>query len=163
MENKTSVIIKKASYEDIALIKKITVEAFKNYVRLANLNNNIEALKETEEDIKKDIENKHIFIAFIDSSAAGAVRIQIRPDKTAYLSRFAVIPRYQHNGVGKALMDAVDNFMEEKNISKLYLHTASKVSSIICFYYRRGFYVDSTSKNRGYVRALMCKEYDKHF
>jgi ribosomal protein S18 acetylase RimI-like enzyme len=159
MENKESIIIKKASFEDIPLIKKITIEAFENYIRLADLNNNLEALQETEEDIKNDLEKKCVFIAFIDGFAVGAVRIQICPDKTAYLSRFAVSPLYQNNGVGKVLMDTVDSFMKENNTSKLCLHTASKVSSIVCFYYRCGFYVDSTCKDRGYVRALMCKEY----
>lgn len=51
--------------------------------------------------------------------------------------------------------------MKEMGISKLYLHTASKLVSLIKFYYGRGFYIDSTTKDRGYIRALLCKEYSK--
>lgn len=68
---------------------------------------------------------------------------------------------YQSNGIGAKLLDYVDEIMREMGISKLYLHTASKLVSLIKFYYGRGFFIDSTTKDRGYIRALLCKEYDK--
>ncbi|MDP4272362.1 MAG: GNAT family N-acetyltransferase, partial [Bacteroidota bacterium] len=46
-----------------------------------------------------------------------------------------------------------------RGIKRLSLHTASKYHDLVRFYYGRGFYVDSTSRDRGYVRALMVKEY----
>jgi len=30
---------------------------------------------------------------------------------------------------------------------------------LIRFYYGRGFYIESTTNDRGYIRALMVKEY----
>jgi len=47
----------------------------------------------------------------------------------------------------------------EKGIKCLKLHTASKNRDLVRFYYGRGFYIDSTSKEKGYIRALMVKEY----
>jgi hypothetical protein len=46
-----------------------------------------------------------------------------------------------------------------KNIEKVSLHTASNYYALVRFYYGRGFYVDSVSKERGYARALMIKDY----
>ena len=88
------------------------------------------------------------------------MRIEIKPDNTAYLSRFGVSALHQNNGIGKILMNAVDNSMRELGITCLYLHTASRMFSLIRFYYGRGFYIESTTNDRGYIRALLCKEYE---
>ncbi|UKI36392.1 MAG: hypothetical protein L6V93_21240 [Clostridiales bacterium] len=56
-------------------------------------------------------------------------------------------------------MNLVDINMRVLGVKKLYLHTGSKISSLVTFYYGRGFYVESTSTDRGYIRAQMCKEY----
>ncbi len=60
-----------------------------------------------------------------------------------------------------AIMNLVDKIMVEKGVTQIQLHTGSKITSLIRFYYGRGFYIDSTDKSRGYVRALLIKEYQK--
>jgi hypothetical protein len=35
------------------------------------------------------------------------------------------------------------------------------MTSSIRFYYGMGFYIHSTSTDRGYIRALLCKELDE--
>ncbi|NLZ48845.1 MAG: GNAT family N-acetyltransferase [Clostridiales bacterium] len=155
-------IIRKATHKDIPAIERITKEAFKAYVINAHIPGKTAALEETEEDIQKDINNKLCFVAEVDGVVVGSVRVEINEeDKTAYLSRFGVALEYQSNGIGAKLLDHVDETMKEMGISKLYLHTASKLVSLIKFYYGRGFYIDSTTKDRGYIRALLCKEYSK--
>ena len=47
----------------------------------------------------------------------------------------------------------------EKGIHTAMLHTASKYKALVRFYYGCGFYIKSTSEDRGYVRALFIKEY----
>ena len=54
----------------------------------------------------------------------------------------------------------VDRIMLKKGVKKICLHTGSKVTSLIRFYYGRGFYIDSTDKSKGYVRALLIKDYE---
>jgi N-acetylglutamate synthase-like GNAT family acetyltransferase len=155
-----AVEIRKAKYDDINAIQEITKEAFLRYIKLTGLENTIEALQETYDDIKKDIKNKEVFIAFLDEIPVGSARVEIFPDKTAYFSRFGVKNDYQSIGVGKEIMNMVDITMKNKGVKRMYLHTASKVSSLIRFYYARGFYIESTSTDRGYLRALLCKEYE---
>ncbi|MGE4282469.1 MAG: GNAT family N-acetyltransferase [Clostridia bacterium] len=151
--------VRKATADDIPEIQQITKEAFEKYMELAGLNGKIAALEETYEDIKKDIETKEVFVAYIDGIPVGSARVEISPNNTAYFSRFGVRLDYQNNGVGKAIMNVVDMAMKELGIKKLYLHTASKIFSLIRFYYGRGFYIESTSTDRGYIRALLCKDY----
>lgn len=152
--------VRLATVEDIADIQEITNEAFQKYMELAGLSGTIEALEETPEMIQKDIATKLVLVAFLDGIPVGSVRVELFDDHTAYLSRFGVRLNYQNQGVGKALMNVVDRVMEYKHIKRLELHTASKIFSLIRFYYGRHFYIESTSTERGYVRALLCKEYE---
>ena len=159
--NRGVLIIRKAVQADVPSIQKITREAFEAYVTCAGIPGNMAALSEGSEDIEKDIETKHCFVVEFNGTVVGSVRIEIREDNTAYLSRFGVAVECQNHGIGASLMDHVDNVMRELGVSKIYLHTASKILSLVRFYYGRGFYIDSTTKDRGYIRALLCKEYSE--
>ncbi len=152
--------VRAASYDDVDAIEQITHEAFLKYAQMVG-NENIQALSETKEDIKRDIDTKLVLVAFMDGVPVGSVRVQVdNTEKTAYLSRFGVKINSQNNGVGKSLMNLVDIKMREMGIKRIMLHTGAKVASLVRFYYGRGFYVDSTTKERGYIRALLCKEYE---
>lgn len=152
--------VRRASDCDAEAIKQITAEAFEKYCEMAGLDT-IAALTETIEDIQKDIEEKIVLVAYIDNEVVGSVRVAIDEEtKEAYLSRFGVSTRYQNLGIGKALMNMVDITMRHNKVKKICLHTASKVFSLVRFYYGRGFYIDSTSKDKGYVRALLVKDYE---
>jgi N-acetylglutamate synthase-like GNAT family acetyltransferase len=157
---KMEFIVRKAMENDIFEIEKINKKAFEAYVKNAVIPKKIDALNESYEDIKKDIETKEFFVILLNKLVVGSVRVEVKSDKTAYLSRFAVDLDYQNKGVGKLLMNAVDNRMRELGVLNLYLHTASRMLSLVRFYYGRGFYIESTTKDRGYIRALLCKEYE---
>ena len=152
--------VRRASQHDAEAIKKITDEAFEKYCEMAQLDT-IAALSEPIDVIHKDIEEKIVLVAYIDEEVVGSVRVGINEEtKEAYLSRFGVSTRYQNLGIGKALMNMVDITMRHNGVKRICLHTASKVFSLVRFYYGRGFYIDSTSKDRGYVRALLVKDYE---
>ena len=157
---KMGFVVRKAIAEDVEEIRLLAKEAFKMYTENAGITELVPPLEETYEDVKRDIETKEVFVALIDGKIIGSVRIEIKGDNTGYLGRFGVSALYQNNGVGKILMNAVDNSMKELGITKLYLHTASRMFSLVKFYYGRGFYIESTTKDRGYIRALLCKEYE---
>ena len=150
--------VRMATYDDIDDIMSITKEAFIKYAELAGIETTA-ALTETYEDVKKDIDTKIVLIALSDGVPVGSVRVEVFDDKTAYFSRFGVKVTSQNNGIGKSIMNLVDRIMKKNGIKKITLHTASKISSLIRFYYGRGFYIDSTDKSKGYIRALLVKEY----
>ncbi|MCX8131286.1 MAG: GNAT family N-acetyltransferase [Clostridia bacterium] len=155
-----SFLIRRAVTEDAEAIQSIMQEAFKKYMHDTGLVGSMEALEESVDAIRNDIETKLVYIALIDDVPVGTIRLQLNPDNTAYISRFGVCLQYHNIGIGKSLMNLVDKILKTKGITKVSLHTASKYRDLVRFYYGRGFYIDSTSKDRGYVRALLVKEYE---
>lgn len=151
--------IRNASLDDVDEIIKITGEAFNKYRELAKTHFPLPALEETREQVIEDIKNKLVLVAYINGKVVGSVRVAVNGE-TAYLSRFGVNPDYQNLGIGKALMNLVDINMKVMGVKQIQLHTAAKIKSLIVFYYGRGFYVDSTTKDRDYIRALLCKDYN---
>lgn len=154
-----SFIIRKAVEEDAPAIYEIMQESFSKYMADTGLASTLDALQESCEDIIMDIRTKEVYIALIDNIAVGTARVTILPDNTAYLSRFGVRLSYHNIGIGKSLMNLIDKTLMKKGIKSVSLHTASKYKDLVRFYYGRGFYIDSTTKDKGYVRALMIKEY----
>lgn len=157
-----SFIIRKAVPEDTKAIETITKEAFVKYMKDTGLTGSMAALDESLEDIHSDIITKDVFVAFIDDIPVGTIRVEIFSDRTAYVSRFGVSLQYHNIGIGKSLMNLVDKLLQGKGVRKVYLHTASKYKDLIRFYYGRGFYIESTSTDKGYIRALLVKEYESN-
>jgi len=154
-----SFIIRKAVPEDAPAIHEIMQEAFLKYKKAVGLDAKPDALQESLSDIEKDIINNEVFIALIDNTPVGSVRVKILDDSTGYITRFGVRPSYNNIGIGKAMMNLVDKYLISKGVKKVCLHTASKYAELVRFYYGRGFYIHSTSDEKGYIRALMIKEY----
>lgn len=154
-----SFIIRKAAIDDAPAIYSIMQEAFKKYMHDTGLTGTMDALNESYEKIESDILKKEVYIALIDGIPVGTIRIEIFADNTAYISRFGVMRNYHNIGIGKSLINLADKVLISKGIKKVSLHTASKYRDLIRFYYGRGFYIESTSTDRGYVRAVLVKEY----
>ena len=154
-----SFIIRKATIEDAPAISTIMQESFKKYMQDTGLSGTMEALSESLEEIEADILQIQVYIAMIDDNPVGSTRIKFLPDNTAYISRFGVMLNYHNIGIGKSLINLVDKVLISKGVKKVSLHTASKYRDLIRFYYGRGFYIESTSTERGYIRALLVKEY----
>lgn len=150
--------VRLADHSDINDILNITKEAFKKYSEMCGTDK-LAALSETYDDVKYDIDNKIVLIALSDGLPVGCARIEIFEDKTAYLSRFAVKTDSQNNGIGKSIMNLADKIMIKNGIKSLSLHTGSKITPLIRFYYGRGFYIKSTETVNGYLRALLVKDY----
>ncbi|MBQ4087191.1 MAG: GNAT family N-acetyltransferase [Clostridia bacterium] len=151
--------VRRATMDDVDSIVKITQDAFNKYIKLAGITDTA-ALHETREQVIHDIETKIVYVAYIKEHVVGSVRIELLDEETAYLSRFGVNTEFQNLGIGKSLMNSLDMEMKDMNIKRIILHTASKATSLVRFYYNRGFYIDSTTKDKGYIRALLVKELD---
>lgn len=150
--------VRHAEEGDIESIMEITCEAFLKYSEMTGVTN-LDALNENYEDVKNDIENKVVLIALSDGEPVGCVRVEINPDNTAFLTRFAVKVTCQNNGIGKSMMNHVDKIMKKRGVKVISLYTASKAAPLIRFYYGRGFYIESIDSSRGYLRAKLVKEY----
>lgn len=150
--------VRHAKESDIESILEITREAFMKYSDMTGVTK-LDALEEMYDDVKRDIENKVVLIALSDGEPVGCVRVEIKPDDTAILTRFAVKVTCQNNGIGKSLMNHIDKIMKKRGVKSISLYTASKAAPLIRFYYGRGFYIDSIDTSRNYLRAKLVKEY----
>ena len=85
-----SFIIRRAETKDTPHVHEILQKAFREYAQAAQLNH-VDALDETTQVIEKEIAEKTVYIAEIDSKIVGTVRLEIdKNSNIAYLSRFAV-------------------------------------------------------------------------
>ena len=149
--------VRRATLEDVDSIVKITQEAFEKYIKLAGIQDT-PALHETREQVIKDIDTKIVYVAYINNQVVGSMRIELLDKETAYLSRFGVNTEFQNLGIGKSMMNSLDMELAALKVKRVMLHTASKATALVRFYYNRGFYIDSTTKDKGYIRALLIKD-----
>lgn len=160
MDMENPFAIRKADAEDAYPIKEIMEDAFLKYKNNSGITGPIDALEETVDDIKKDIDTIYVFVAAINDYIVGTIRVNINPKKnTAYISRFGVRCGFSNRGIGNSLMKYVNKLLNEKGIILVYLHVALSNTDLVRFYCNRGFNVDSVSAERGYKRALMVKNY----
>ena len=154
-----SLIIRKAQKSDAGDIYSILKNSFEQYLEKSGIDLPVDAMLDDIASIERDIEAMDVFIALIDGIPVGTVRVAIREGAPALLTKLGVAAGYHNIGIGKSLLNLVDKVIASRGATSLELYTASKNSGIMRFYYGRGFYVDSTTKDRGYIRALMRKDY----
>lgn len=149
--------VRKAEISDAKRIVEITGEAFLQYIKAAGIKDT-PALHEGEEQVIEDIKTKDVYVALVDDEIVGSVRIHSLDKDTVYLSRFGVSMDHRNLGIGKLLINYLDAVLMQKKVKHIVLHTASKATHLIKFYYNRGFYVDEVSKDKGYIRVLLKKD-----
>lgn len=152
-----SFIIRRAEESDAPAVHAILQTAFMEYAG-ATGQTQLEALRETIADVRDQIVSKPVYVAEVDGTITGTVRLEVIGDE-AYLSRFAVSRDARNLGIGKSLMNVVDKYLTARNVKCVRLHTASRHLALVRFYYSRGFFTEAIETERGYLRARMVKEY----
>lgn len=153
-----SLDIRIAQASDIPAIHNITQAAFEKYARDLGLPKQVSALKEDEGAIQEEMKHKTILMARLEGTPVGVLRYEWFDDSIVYISRFGVLPDLHNCGVGKALIQTAEQQVRAEGAALLALHTGSKMTSLVRFYYGMGFYIHSTAFDRGYVRGLFIKE-----
>jgi ribosomal protein S18 acetylase RimI-like enzyme len=156
---KAKVTVLTATRSHAPYIMQITRDAFQKYVAEAKIPGTIDALSESLDDVIREIETKKVFIAEVDKMPAGSIRITVSNDKTAYISRFGVLMKYQSMGIGRALMDEALKYLTEEGVTSTSLHTSSNYKYLVDFYLQYGFTIQEITHDRGYPRALMKREH----
>lgn len=155
-----SLFIRIALPSDIPMLLDLNSASFREYAALVGIQpDQFAPLTENEEDIESDLRKKKIWIGFYNKTKAiGSIRCQILPDNVAYISRFSVLPNWQQVGMGNALMQTAETFCMENGVAAMALHTCTKLLSQVRFYTAQGYFVHSTTQDRGYIRGLFIKE-----
>ncbi|MHB1315450.1 MAG: GNAT family N-acetyltransferase [Christensenellales bacterium] len=152
------IIVRKAVPNDVEAICDITLEAFTKYAYDLGQKDKIAALQETVETVASDIKTKNVFIGLLDQTPMGSIRFEVIGG-IAYISRFGVKLMAQGCGLGRSLIREVEACCRAMpGVEAIALHTSSRMASLMRFYYGQGFFVHSTTTERGYIRALMVRE-----
>ncbi len=142
-------------------INELTLRAFRQYKEQLNDTVTVSALKETQEDVINDINNRIVIAAVRHGVIIGCIRIEKLTDELAYIYRFAVSPEESGTGVGSSLLSYAIEECEELGVKAIALHTNTKYFKLARYYYGKDFFVHSTTFDRGYIRALFIKELSK--
>jgi len=96
----------------------------------------IPPLTQTVESIKSEY-STHVFLkAIVDSMIVGSVRA-VEKNGICYIGRLIVLPRFQGNGVGGALLKEIESYYSE--IKRFELFTDSSSVENIHFYKKHGY------------------------
>jgi ribosomal protein S18 acetylase RimI-like enzyme len=129
-------IIAQAIKEDLPIILDIQKKAFSEIARTFNLKS-MPQIEQTLESLNDEFINCTILKACIVNSMVGSVRAYNNND-TCYISKLIVLPEYQNKGIGKALMNAIENRFE--NVVKRYeLFTGVRDPRNLYLYDRLGY------------------------
>jgi ribosomal protein S18 acetylase RimI-like enzyme len=109
-------IITRAVKEDLPVILDIQRKAFAEVAIIFNLKS-MPQIEQTLETLNDEFINGTILKASILKSIVGSVRAYDDND-TCYISKLIVLPENQNQGIGKALMNAIEN--QFKNVVKRY-------------------------------------------
>lgn len=154
MEN---LVICKAETSDSKEIIELIHKAMTQYVKISNIPANLASLKETEKDIEKYIKSDHVLKAVIKGKIVATIRVSRHDDKTAQISRFAVLPGMQKWGIGNKLFSEAEKYLIQCGISKVFLYTALENFPNVRFYESKGFSLMETSYDRKYPRGRFVK------
>lgn len=143
-------IFRQATPEDAKELITLTHTAFLRYAR--EVGRSVRGTSETFDDILYDIESKYVLLAVDehDNKLAGAVRVEVI-GSIAYISRLCSSEKYKDSGTGFQLIEKIKSIFD---VEALCLHTSTKITSLVMFYYRCGFYIHSVNHDRGYPRGL---------
>lgn len=76
------------------------------------------------------------FVAYIDGEPVGTARLRWKDHLTAKAERVAVMKPYRGNGIGKLLMQALEEEARRKNATSIQLHAQIQAQQ---FYERLGY------------------------
>ncbi len=151
------VLVRPATVADVDAIAAITPAAFLQYAHDLGLPGAVTALQETRADVEKALVTQHVLVAEVCGDIVGCVRYQ-DIGGIGYLSRFGVRPDQQQGGVGRTLVQAVEEGCRALGLPAIALHTSARMAHLVQFYYRAGYFIHSTCTKRGYIRALFVRE-----
>jgi ribosomal protein S18 acetylase RimI-like enzyme len=91
-----------------------------------------------------------MYAAFVGDVVAGYVQLQKKKDGVYMFRRFAVLPEYQHVGLGKALIAHCRKRASAIGVRKIELLMMYENTELLAFYERNGFRLLRTGKDEKY-------------
>jgi ribosomal protein S18 acetylase RimI-like enzyme len=136
-------IIARAVKEDLPIILDIQRKAFIEVARTFNLKS-MPQIEQTLESLNNEFINCTILKVSIFDKIVGSVRAY-NHDDTCYISKLIVLPENQNKGIGKALMNAIENQFRN-NVKRYELFTGARDPRNLYLYDQLGYKLFNTEK-----------------
>lgn len=113
----------------------------------------------TLDDLIKAKENgTHFYAVFVDEKMAGCVQLKRTDTDTYSFTRFAVLPEFQHLGLGRALVSHCRSKALEYGAKKISLLMVYENESLRHFYESCGFVLKETKRDD--LHPFLCGIYE---
>ncbi|MCS7462681.1 GNAT family N-acetyltransferase [Paenibacillus doosanensis] len=129
-----SIKVERASVSDAEEILPLQKLAYRSEAEIYN-DFTIEPLAQTLEELRQQFDNHVILKASMDGTIIGSVRAYDQ-DGTCYIGKLMVHPNHQNKGIGKLLMNAIEELFPA---SRYELFTGSKSERNIALYEKLGY------------------------
>lgn len=134
------VTIRHATFDDVAAIHLITQAAYAEYRTLIPYSS---IWLETPEIIAAEMQLGPIILSVVDGRVVGSVRCHVEHEEGQgdfmYIHRLAVLPSYRRQGLGCALIQAVEGLAKSENLRRVRLETRAAQPENYHFYQKLGY------------------------
>ncbi len=138
MRESEKVQIRFASPADAAAIAKILREAFAEFEDFYTPEAFAATIPKAEEIRKRFDEEGTIWTVETSGEMVGTVSVVAKGERL-YIRSMAILPSAQGLGIGRELLETIENFAIEKKFKSLFLYTTHFLSGAIRLYERNGF------------------------
>jgi len=131
--------IRYASFEDVTAIHRITQAAYGEYRALIPYSS---IWLETSDIIADEMQLGPVLVCVVDGTLVGSVRCHVEHEAGMgfmYLHRLAVHPNYRRQGLGYALVQAVEDLAKSENLHQVRLETRAAQPENCHFYRKLGY------------------------
>jgi ribosomal protein S18 acetylase RimI-like enzyme/glutaredoxin len=132
-----AVLVQPAGPDSALEVHRLTQLAFGDYGWLSPPSG---ALSETEDDVRRDLQQHGGALARLAGTPAGALRLRFEP-KALWVRRVAVDPAHQGHGVGRALMRWAERQAAEHGLPEVRLGVREQLPGNRAFYETLGYRV----------------------
>jgi ribosomal protein S18 acetylase RimI-like enzyme len=147
-------VILKAGLNNAQAILELQKLAFRSEAELVN-NFEIPPLMQTLESIQQDFHTYDFYKLVIDDQIVGAMKIRLLANNMLWIGRLIVHPDFQNRGLGKALMQYIEQKFDF--VSGFELFTAQQSARNIRFYKNLGYSITDTFTEPGHADIELVK------
>jgi predicted N-acetyltransferase YhbS len=156
MANNEQIKIQLAGPDEAGAILRLTQAAFALHADL--LDPPSSAFQETEEDVRQAMRGGVVLVAVVDGELVGAARVRPLPEQQALIcGRLAVDPRRQGQGVGSALMEAVERRAVDEGYAATVVGVRVPLEGNLRFFAKRGYARIGEHSHPGYTRVTYVR------
>ncbi len=150
-------IITKATKDDLPEILALQKLAYKSEAHLYN-NHEIAPMLQTLDDLRKDFK-QHLYLKAVKKNLlVGSIR-GYRLEKCVYIGRLMVHPDHQAQGVGTALMSAIEKEFKDANRFELFTGLRSKKN--LQLYQKLGYRLYKAEKINSHLVIVFLEKRNK--